>query len=117
MSEAALPVPLAAESIEQITTAVVARLAALMAPTSRPLRRMLTSTEVMGMLGYEDRAAFFAAVRTAKCPMVVINARKIVFDEADIAEWISQLKQSPEAPVSIENGSPAQRRRQRRARA
>lgn len=104
------PVIIAPESVEQIVTLVVARMPA--APQALPT--LLSTEQVMQLLGYSETEPFLAAARRAKCPMIKINARKILFDAADVRTWLEQLKSAAVAPViTIEVGG--RRRRERRA--
>lgn len=60
--------------------------------TTLPLseRRLLKSDVVQKLLGYADRASFWAGVRTAGIPYIRINSRRILFDEAAVAAWIDK---------------------------
>lgn len=110
MSEAVLIAP---ESIEQIVALVVARMPA--PPAAMP--ELLTSEQVMRLLGYSETEPLLAAARKAKCPMIRINARKILFDPTDVAAWLQRLKETgPEMRIRIESGSPLQQRRRRAGR-
>lgn len=105
---------LAPEALEQIVSAVAARMAVLLTPAQPPLPRLLSSAEVMALLGYSETEPFLAAARAAKCPMVRINSRKILFDPADVAAWLQRLKETgPQTRTRIEIGSPLQQRRWR----
>jgi predicted DNA-binding transcriptional regulator AlpA len=53
-------------------------------------RRFLSANQLMAVLGYADRAAFWAAVRAAGIPHVRINARRILFDEQAVASWLEK---------------------------
>lgn len=108
---------LAPEALEQIVSGVVSRMAALLTTAPQPLPRLLSSAEVMELLGYSETEPFLAAARAAKCPMVRINARKILFDPTDVAAWLQRLKEAePEMRIRIESGSPLQQRRRRAGR-
>ena len=51
--------------------------------------RMLSSSEVMLILGYRCRKAFWALVHSQAIPCVRFNARVIRFPEAALTAWIS----------------------------
>jgi hypothetical protein len=57
---------------------------------SSPLseRRFLNSNIVRKLLGYSDSASFFAGVRTSGIPHIVINRKKILFDEIAVNAWL-----------------------------
>ena len=51
-------------------------------------RRFLNTGAVMRMLGYSNAQAFWVAVRSAGIPFIRINARKSIFDESAIMQWL-----------------------------
>ena len=61
-------------------------------PQEKPLPRLLSSREVMNMLGYTETGPFLEAARKAGCPIVTINARKILFDQEDLRTWLEKRK-------------------------
>lgn len=107
------PVVIAPESVELIVSLVVSRLAV---PAPAPaMPELLSSAEVMALLGYSETEPFLAAARRAKCPMIRVNARKILFDRADVCAWLQALKAATPAPkITIEVVGP-RRSRERRA--
>ena len=52
-------------------------------------RSYLTSSAVMALLGYKDRGAFWDFVHRGGVPHVRLNARKIMFDEQALADWLA----------------------------
>lgn len=50
--------------------------------------RFLFSREVMQLLRYQNRSAFWQFVYANGVPHVRLNARKIVFDQRHLEEWI-----------------------------
>jgi len=57
------------------------------ASSSRPL---LTSAAVMERLGYADGPSFYRFVRSAGLPHIRLNARRIMFDEATLNDWLAR---------------------------
>ena len=53
-------------------------------------RRYVKSSVVMGLLGYQNRAAFWAFIRQAGVPYVRLNARRIMFEEQALADWLNR---------------------------
>ena len=53
-------------------------------------RRLLKSAEVMVAFGYHNRAAFWEFVKRSGVPHIRFNARRIMFDELALAEWIAK---------------------------
>jgi predicted DNA-binding transcriptional regulator AlpA len=53
-------------------------------------RRFLRSGAVMALLGYPNRAAFWEFVHRKGVPHVRLSARKIVFDEGGLRDWIER---------------------------
>lgn len=53
-------------------------------------RRFLKSTTVMTLLGYNDRSSFWGFVRSAGVPHVRLNARRIMFEEQALTEWLNR---------------------------
>jgi hypothetical protein len=51
-------------------------------------RRFLKSGVVMDLLGYQDRASFWDFVRRSGVPHVRLNARRILFEEQALIDWI-----------------------------
>ncbi len=60
-------------------------------------RKFLKSSVVMEALGYTNRAAFWDFVRSAGVPHIRLNARRIIFEEAALADWIER-RSSAAAP-------------------
>lgn len=60
------------------------------APSRAPLTeaRFLNASEVMPVLGYTNRSAFWQAVKAAKIPFIRINARRCVFEESSVRSWM-----------------------------
>ncbi|MBK8477770.1 MAG: hypothetical protein IPL39_16140 [Opitutaceae bacterium] len=77
------------------------------------LPRMMTSDEVMQVLGYSRKGSFMAAARAANVPMARINARKFAFAPADVAAWLERAKAQRHA-VTVTTVA-AERRRVRAA--
>jgi len=50
----------------------------------------LKSDQVMAMLGYSDRSSFWQAVRRSGIPYVRVNARRCIFDHAQLMAWIQR---------------------------
>lgn len=65
-------------------------------PSSRALltRKFLKSSVVMEALGYTNRAAFWEFVRSAGIPHIRLNARRIIFEEAALIDWIDRRSSS-----------------------
>lgn len=61
-------------------------------PQVKPLPQLLSSAAVMKLLGYSETEPFLRAARVAGCPMIRINARKILFDQEDLRAWLEKLK-------------------------
>ena len=55
-------------------------------------RRLITSQELARILGYSSRPAFWEAVRRAGIPFIRINARRFMFDEAEVEAWLEKRK-------------------------
>ena len=55
-------------------------------------RRLITSNELARVLGYNNRAAFWDAVRRAGIPYIRINARRFMFDAAEVEAWLERRK-------------------------
>ena len=51
-------------------------------------KRFLKSGVVMELLGYQDRASFWDFVRRSGMPHVRLNARRILFEEQALLDWI-----------------------------
>ena len=51
-------------------------------------KRFLKSGAVMAVLGYQDRASFWEFVRRSGVPHVRLNARRIIFEEQALLDWI-----------------------------
>jgi len=51
-------------------------------------KRFLKSGVVMELLGYQDRASFWDFVRRSGVPHVRLNARRILFEEQALLDWI-----------------------------
>ncbi|MBC8008595.1 MAG: hypothetical protein H7067_00685 [Burkholderiales bacterium] len=62
-------------------------------PTNAPVilgsGRLLSTTEVMALLGYRDSTTFWQAMRRIGLPFVRLTAKKAVFREADVEAWLS----------------------------
>ena len=52
-------------------------------------RSYLASCKVMALLGYKDRGAFWDFVHRSGVPHVRLNARKIMFEEQALADWLA----------------------------
>ena len=50
--------------------------------------RFLTAAQVMPLLGYSDRSAFWCAVKAAGIPFIRINARRCLFEESAVRAWL-----------------------------
>lgn len=50
--------------------------------------RFLKSDQVMRMLGYTDRSAFWQAAKASALPFVRINSRRCVFEESAVRAWL-----------------------------
>lgn len=57
-------------------------------------RRFLKSGAVMDLLGYQDRASFWDFVRRSGVPHVRLNARRILFEEQALSDWIRRRRVS-----------------------
>ncbi len=53
-------------------------------------RRYIKSAAVMELLGYQNRAAFWAFIRNAGVPHVRLNARRIMFEEQALSDWLNR---------------------------
>lgn len=53
-------------------------------------RRFLKGSDVMAALGYTNRAAFWEFVRAEGVPHIRLNARRIIFEEAALADWLQR---------------------------
>lgn len=51
-------------------------------------KRFLKSGAVMELLGYQDRASFWDFVRRSGVPHVRLNARRILFEEQALLDWL-----------------------------
>jgi predicted DNA-binding transcriptional regulator AlpA len=51
-------------------------------------RRLLKSETVRKLLGYDDVASFWIAVRAAGIPHIKVNSRRFLFDEAAVQAWL-----------------------------
>lgn len=51
-------------------------------------KRFLKSGVVMELLGYQNRASFWDFVRRSGVPHVRLNARRILFEEQALLDWI-----------------------------
>lgn len=58
------------------------------APSPLGGARFLQPKAVMGLLGYTDRSAFWQAVRSSGIPVVRVNSRRFVFEEAPLRAWL-----------------------------
>jgi len=52
-------------------------------------RKFLTSTQVMKALVYTDRPSFLAWIKHAGVPHIRLNARKFIFDEQQLSDWLA----------------------------
>ena len=50
---------------------------------------LLTSTQVMGILGYRNRPGFFQFCRAHGVPHIRLNARRIMFDANVLNAWLA----------------------------
>lgn len=55
-----------------------------------PVRRLLKSSEAMRWLNYDNPMAFLRFVRSAGVPHIRLNARRIMFDEAQLNDWLAR---------------------------
>lgn len=53
-------------------------------------RKFLKSSVVMETLGYTNRAAFWEFVRAEGVPHIRLNARRIMFEELALTDWIQR---------------------------
>lgn len=53
-------------------------------------RNYLKSETVRKLLGYSDKASFWVAVRASGIPYIRINARRCLFDEAAVQQWLDE---------------------------
>ena len=53
-------------------------------------RKFLKGSDVMASLGYTNRAAFGEFVRAEGAPHTRLNARRIIFEEAALADWLQR---------------------------
>lgn len=51
-------------------------------------KRFVKSGAVMELLGYQDRASFWDFVRRSGVPHVRLNARRILFEEQALLDWL-----------------------------
>lgn len=59
--------------------------------TSRPFAsKLVKSSAVMDALGYTNRAAFWDFVKRSGVPHIRLNARRIMFDEHALSEWLTR---------------------------
>lgn len=54
--------------------------------------RFLTANQLMPILGYTDRGAFWSGVRAAGLPFVKFNERKILFEEKAVQAWLNSRR-------------------------
>lgn len=61
-------------------------------PPPPPLtaRKLLKSDVVMGLFGYANRSAFWDFVRRDGVPHIRFNARRIMFEEKALNDWLSR---------------------------
>jgi len=57
--------------------------------------RFLKSSAVMAALGYRNRCSFWEFVRRQGVPHVRLNARRILFDERALADWLDRRTAGP----------------------
>ncbi len=53
-------------------------------------RKFLKGADVMAALGYTNRAAFWEFVRAEGVPHIRLNARRIIFEEAALTDWLQR---------------------------
>jgi predicted DNA-binding transcriptional regulator AlpA len=53
-------------------------------------QKLLTGTEVMALLGYKDRGAFWDMVHRNGVPHVQINRRVLRFPEQGLRDWVER---------------------------
>ena len=51
-------------------------------------KRFVKSGAVMELLGYQDRASFWDFVRRSGVPHVRLNARRVLFEEQALLDWL-----------------------------
>jgi predicted DNA-binding transcriptional regulator AlpA len=52
--------------------------------------RLLTTSEIMGLTGHNDRSAFHQWARRAGLPFIKLSARKIVYEESAVRAWLNR---------------------------
>jgi predicted DNA-binding transcriptional regulator AlpA len=53
-------------------------------------RKLLKSSAVMQLLGYENRSAFWDFVRRDGVPHIRFNPRRIMFEEQALSDWLAR---------------------------
>lgn len=70
--------------------AVMDTLAGSIARAQPAFQNLLKSSDVMKRFGYASRAAFWEFVRRDGVPHVRFNARRIMFEERALEDWLSR---------------------------
>lgn len=52
--------------------------------------RFLKSRAVMVLFGYKNRSSFHQWVKSSGVPHVRLNQRRIVFEEAQLSDWVTK---------------------------
>jgi predicted DNA-binding transcriptional regulator AlpA len=61
--------------------------------TAKPIlngARFLKSDDVMRMLGYSDRSAFWCFAKASGLPHIKLNLRRCLFEESAVREWLNE---------------------------
>ena len=53
-------------------------------------RRLLKSSVVMALLGYQNRSSFWEFVRRDGVPHIRLNRRRIMFEEQSLTDWLAR---------------------------
>lgn len=51
--------------------------------------KILSASDVMTLLGYKNRQAFFEAARRTGMPMIRLSKRRFVFEQTSLDRWIA----------------------------
>ncbi len=58
-------------------------------------RAYISGSDLMVKFGYSSRAAFWEFVRRSGVPHIRLSQRKIIFEEAALADWLNQRSSHP----------------------
>ena len=61
-----------------------------MPPIALTARKLLKSDVVMELFGYQNRSAFWDFVKRDGVPHIRFNARRIMFEEQALNDWLSR---------------------------